>query len=147
MCGMPWASRRISTGARIPRTAISPDKTGSDWRSQSQAPPSTSATLKKTSKSHPPLQLVRGAFLAHHGALDDCACEAGREQLDELVGVAPQVRVALDSQPRGARLEEMAGVDGAQRVVALRIERHLGQDANPQAELDVGLDDVRVERG
>jgi hypothetical protein len=39
----------------------------------------------------------------------------------------------------GARIEEVARVDGAQVVVALRVERHLRQDADPEAELDVVL--------
>ena len=68
-----------------------------------------------------------------------------REQLDELIGVAPQVGAALDAQPRGARLEQVARVDGAQVVVALRVECHLREDADAQAELDVGLDHVGVD--
>ena len=50
------------------------------------------------------------------------------------------------AEPGGARIEEMARVDCAQVIVALRVECHLGQDADPKAELDVGLDHVRVER-
>src|SRR6266513_6394905 len=91
-------------------------------------------------------QLVARAFLSHDGRLDDVARQVRREELDELVGVAAQVGAALDAQARGARLEQVARVDGAQRTVARRVERHLGEDADPEAELDVGLDDVGIER-
>src|SRR5205807_2571526 len=79
-------------------------------------------------------QLVARAFLPHDGRLDDVARQVRREQLDELVGVAAQVGAALDAQARGARLEPVARVDGAQRTVARRVERHLGEDADAQAE-------------
>ena len=60
-------------------------------------------------------ELVARSRFFHHGFLHHVARQLRREQLDELVGVAAQVGAALDAQARGARLEQVAGVDGAQQ--------------------------------
>ena len=55
-------------------------------------------------------ELVAGAFPAL-GGFNDAALEVRSEQLDELVDVAAEERIAADGDARRAGLEQVAGVD------------------------------------
>src|SRR5262249_60332346 len=76
----------------------------------------------------------------------DASLQVGGKQLDELVDVTAEIGVATDCDVRGARLEQVTRIDHVQAQVARRIERHLGQNANAEAHLAIGLDYVGVDR-
>ena len=88
-----------------------------------------------------PVALERG--------LDHLPAEPWREQLDESIVEAAQPDVAANREPRCVGLEGEACRDRGERGIAQRVEGHLGDDADAdaQAEFDIGLDNVRVDGG
>jgi hypothetical protein len=91
-------------------------------------------------------QLVLGAATLH-GHLDHALRQVRGEQLDQVVVVAAQVGAAAQRQAGGVGFEQVGGVDRNQPAVALRVEGQRRNDAQTEAEADVGLDHVGIERG
>ncbi len=75
---------------------------------------------------------------ARYRLLDHCTFEVRREHLDKRKHVTAQVVVAPDADVDRVGLEEVARIDRA-------VERDVGDDGDAEPELDVGLDDVRVD--
>src|SRR5512147_820451 len=72
--------------------------------------------------------------LAVHRVVDDSAGQVSGEHLDEVVGIAAQVAVFADTDAGRARFEQVAGIDGANVRIPLRIVGHHRHDADTQAE-------------
>ena len=90
--------------------------------------------------------LALGERARLHGAAHGLLGELRRAELDEAEDVAAQEAAAADGEARGVACEQVRAVEHAQAGVALGVERHRGDDADAELELDVGLDDVGVER-
>ena len=67
--------------------------------------------------------------------------------LDEVVNISSKVTVAANADSRRAWLEQVAGINGSQVLIALWIKGHLRQDTYSQPQLNVSLDDIRIYGG
>ena len=70
--------------------------------------------------------------------------EVRGKYLDEVVNISSKVAVAADADSGRAWLEQVAGINGSQVLVALRIKGHLRQNADPQPQFNISLDDIRI---
>ncbi len=86
-----------------------------------------------------------GIWLAEQGPLHHLLSQMGREDFDERIHVPFQVRAGANANARRRRREQMRGVSGSELAIGRLIDRHAGDDPNPQAERNVGLDDVGID--
>ena len=82
---------------------------------------------------------------AAHGAGDLAAAEFVVEQLGKFVHEVAQIGAALEGHTRHIDAKQLAGRHSNQiGVGAVVLERHLGHNANAQAQAHVSLDHIRV---
>lgn len=83
---------------------------------------------------------------AVHGAEDKLTANVRREERKKAFERARQISVLTEDHVQGPGSEEVAGVDGDERAIDVRIESSRGEHGDPHAKRDISLADVGVGR-
>src|SRR5215472_17273544 len=112
------------------------------------SPSASRLAIADASRARSRLRLQLILFrISLQGRLDRGPVILRREQADEIVDEAASINAWPQSETRRAGAEQVTRVDLLELLVAIRVVRHLRDDADSETDLDIGLDHVRVERG
>src|SRR5690554_799672 len=73
-------------------------------------------------------------------------CQMRCEGLNEVIHIATQEGSLAEADAGYAVFKQMAGIERNQSLVLTLFKRHGGNNANPQAEADIGFDHIGVDR-